>query len=146
MAIQGNESQVFNALGGAAGKNNYGAGGDYFTPGRHVVEVMETTAGPSGNLQKKNVINVILGARVLESEGRESTIWLQDGKVVRRPESCMVPAIKRGSERKQILTSDKLNFDNDLGNFCLAAKRTFIAKFDLCEEADLLSDFLRERW
>lgn len=146
MAIQGNVAQVTGILEGAAGKNNWGSGGDYFSPGRHVVEIIETTAGPSTKQGAKGVVNVIIQGRTIQSEGRESYLMLRDEKVVRRPETTQVPALKKGTERKQVLVSTKPNFDNDLGNFTLAAKKTFLAKYALCEECGLLDDFLGERW
>ena len=42
--------------------------------------------------------------------------------------------------------SDKGNFESDLGNFCLAVKKTFGAMFHLCEEDGNVNDFLKERW
>lgn len=144
MAIQGNDSGLLDVLHGAAGKNNYGAGGDFYTPGRHVVKVTETVVGKSEN--KKGIYKAIMGAQVLESVGGESN-WVKEGdKAVRRGEPQAVPAIGIGSSRKQILMSDKGNWDSDLGNFCLAVKKTFAVMYRLCEEMGMLEDFLKERW
>ena len=144
MAITGNSSAVLGVLSGAAGKNNYGAGGDFFTPGKHKVRVTETTAGQSD--QRKNVTKVIIASDIVDSQPGESNWVLENGKAERRGTPVAVPGISPGSSRKQILMSDKGNFDSDLGNFCLAAKKTFAVMYHLCKECDNLDEFLKERW
>lgn len=135
-------------LTGAAGKDNNDSGAhDYFQPGTHKVQITKLEAGPS---QKKPGTKKVVIEGVIVQGGEGTILYRKDeatGKVTKLDVPETLPAPRRGRRQASILQSTHSKFEENLGNFALNAKKTFMAVYLAAEAAgpDDLNSFLADK-
>lgn len=136
-------------LTGAAGQDTSGPGaGDYFGPGTHKVQIVKVEAGPSKKPPHLNMV-VVEGCIVKGGEGTELYRNV-NGMVVKLEQPGILPAPHKGRKQAQVLVAKPEamdRFQQNLGNFALNAKKTFMAVYKVAEAAgpEALQEFLANK-
>lgn len=133
-------------LAGAAGKDNNDTGNkDYFQPGTHKVQITKIEAGAS----KKEPSNNLVAIEAIVVEGGVGILQYKDvdGKITKLQVPETIPAPHKGRKQSQVLKQSHPRFHDNLGNFALAAKKTFMAAYLAAEAGgpDSLGGFLKNK-
>lgn len=134
-------------LTGAAGKCNSGGGGDYFQPGMHKVQIVKTDVSPSTNPQESGCqIHIVEGLIVKGGEGtirydKDAAGMAIDLAV---PRTLPAPAVGRKQASVNKSMPDVTRFQKNLGDFCLAAKQTFMNVVTAADTPEELTKYLTE--
>lgn len=114
---------------GAAGQVNTGGGGDYFTPGKHKVQIIKSELGKSKKPGEGHIPVQIVEATVCKGgEGTRLYDGISGEKAIKREVAGVFPAPVRGRKQAWVNKGTDLErFQKSLGDFCLSAKQTFMA-------------------
>ena len=118
---------------GAAGKSNSGGGGDYFTLGKHKAMIAKVEVADSKRDDSDATIFIVEG--IIVKGGQGTVLYDRDpsGKAVKRDNAGFTEAPRIGRRQASVSTTAKggtKRFQENLGDFCLAAKKTFMNVFN----------------
>lgn len=116
-------------IAGAAGKSNSGGGGDYFSLGTHKVMIAKVEVAPSKKDEGESTVFIVEGIIVKGGKGTILYDRAADGKAIKKDNAGTSEAPRVGRRQANVCSTAKggtKRFQENLGDFCLAAKKTFM--------------------
>lgn len=136
-------------IGGAAGKTNSNSGdGDYFSLGDHKAQIVKHEVAESKKAPG-TMVQAVEGSIVVGGQGKLLHAVV-DGKVVKNDPVQWQNAPEKGRKQAWVnkSTPDTLRFQKNLGEFSLAAKKTFlnvISQLEKDEDKEAVTKYLDGR-